>query len=424
MASPYQFPLSRDEFRRALKQGLGRALEFVKAYGLEGYQDLFLAACLKNQVFDAQCEQDRSEWLSLFIDDAPEWLTDPLYLKLCQLNPEEEESWGQWTKLALLLARRGAGEARQALYRGFRILDDGELVSAREIIELDGAKGLIWISEQLEKAAQLERSTFLGLLDFFDETHGEGTGAQAVRASKNPRLQGFLRRLDRPEPKWKHEGTPDKIPLSALEAVTKLDAYHLSRWLKSAAPEEGEILVRELGRSRDPDHLEKILFCFMNSGLPRYDPILLKLAEYPYGDVARRARWVLANHEHPDVRAKALEWLNSGLLGDGRLRAIRSVLTPADIATIEEAVASTLHRLGDDEVHDLLSDTLHLAERHDLPEVAQLLRLCYEFSPCTQCRRESINLLILRKLLPRWMARECRWDSSDSIRELVALNSP
>lgn len=423
VANPYQFPLSRDEFRRALKQGLGRALEFVEKYGLEGYRDILLAACLKNQVHDAQCEQERAEWLSKFFDGSPAWLTEPLYLKLCQLNSEEEQSWHQWTRLALLLARRGADDARRALYRGFRILEDGELVAAREIMTLDGAKGLLWISEKLDKAAQLERSTFLGLLDFFDETHGEGAGLQAVRSSKNPRLQGFLRRLDRPEPRWKQKNVSTEPPFSAREALERLDAYPLSRWLKSADPEEIESIAGELGRSRDPEVLEKILFCFMNTGLPRFDPILLKLAEYPYGDVARRARWVMANHAHPDVRSKALEWLASRRLAGGRLRALRSVLQETDLASIEEALNEALPQLDDDDTHDLLSDVLHLADTYVEHDAARLLEFCYEYSPCTQCRRESVDLLLTRDRLPDWIAHECRWDCTDSIRELVSQDT-
>lgn len=415
----YQFPLSREEFRRALKQGLGRALEFVEKHGLEDYRDVVLNSCLRSPVYDVQCEQGRAEWLASFFEGTPDWLTEPLYLKLCQLNPEEERSWNQWTSLALLLAQRGATDARRALYRGFRILDDGEIVAAREIISLDGAPGLLWTAEKLDKAAQLERSTFLGLLDYFDDVHGEGEGLKVVRASANSRLQGFLRRIERPEPKWKTGTSSPLTPLTAPEALARLTPYALQQWTKKASPDVVAFIAGQLNETRDPEILEKILFCFMNTGLPSFDPVLLRLSDYPYGEVARRARWVMSHHQHSEIREKTLLWLNSHQLLDGRLRALKGVLQARDIALIESAVAEALPSLGDDEKHDLLSDVLYLACQHSEIDMTRLLVLCYEHTPCTQTRREAVELMYSQNRLPDWIAHEGQWDCSESIRNLV-----
>jgi hypothetical protein len=52
--------LSRDGFQRALKEGRGAARMHVLAHGLDGVEDLVLRACLENQAYDRQCEDQRA----------------------------------------------------------------------------------------------------------------------------------------------------------------------------------------------------------------------------------------------------------------------------------------------------------------------------------------------------------------------------
>ena len=62
-----QRKLSKEEFFTALKRGHGRAFLHVQNFGLAGVADLVLEACLKNPVYDRQCESSRAAWLySLF----------------------------------------------------------------------------------------------------------------------------------------------------------------------------------------------------------------------------------------------------------------------------------------------------------------------------------------------------------------------
>ena len=62
-----QRKLSKEEFFTALKRGHGRAFLHAKNFGLAGVADLVLEACLKNPVYDRQCESSRAAWLySLF----------------------------------------------------------------------------------------------------------------------------------------------------------------------------------------------------------------------------------------------------------------------------------------------------------------------------------------------------------------------
>jgi hypothetical protein len=56
-------PLPRREFARALRLGLGRARIDVRRHGLEGREDLLVAACLRNPTRDTQLEGNLDGWL-------------------------------------------------------------------------------------------------------------------------------------------------------------------------------------------------------------------------------------------------------------------------------------------------------------------------------------------------------------------------
>jgi hypothetical protein len=84
--------LSRDEFEDALAKGLGRALLYVKSYGLDRVKDLVLYACLHDFSYDAQIEGSRAKWLFAMFVGSPYYLEFREAI-LAALVVEEEETW-------------------------------------------------------------------------------------------------------------------------------------------------------------------------------------------------------------------------------------------------------------------------------------------------------------------------------------------
>ncbi len=107
--------LSRDEFADAIAKGLGRALLYVKNYGLDRVKDLVLNACLQNLIFDAQLEGTRTQWLFAMFADSPYYLEfrDAITASISI----ETETWTllQLCGLAREMALRGDKIAEQAL---------------------------------------------------------------------------------------------------------------------------------------------------------------------------------------------------------------------------------------------------------------------------------------------------------------------
>ena len=63
-----EFNLKPEEFHEALQKGLGRAYLYVNKYGDSQVRDSILYYCLHNPSYDAQCEEERAEWLISLID--------------------------------------------------------------------------------------------------------------------------------------------------------------------------------------------------------------------------------------------------------------------------------------------------------------------------------------------------------------------
>jgi hypothetical protein len=61
-------PLTNDEFKRALEQGLGRAILCLKKHDPTPYKEIILETCLKDTRYDAQCEGSRVPYLMEAID--------------------------------------------------------------------------------------------------------------------------------------------------------------------------------------------------------------------------------------------------------------------------------------------------------------------------------------------------------------------
>jgi hypothetical protein len=150
--------LSGDEFRDALAKGLGRALLYVKTYGLDRVKDLVLYACLHAVSYDAQIEGSRAKWLFAMFVDSPDYLE--FRAAILAAIVVEEETWIllQLCGLAKEMALMGDSIAEQALvdfvYRRANLRaqqhgDDSiieDWIGVDELIEVRGIDALLELS--------------------------------------------------------------------------------------------------------------------------------------------------------------------------------------------------------------------------------------------------------------------------------------
>ena len=146
----YTLPLSREQFEHAVQAGLGRAVLHLRKVGIVGLEDVILAACGKHPAYDAQCEYDRTPWISALVIEAG--LEAAAAERVAQAIAQNTYTYdlSHAAGIAAALAERGSELARASLYRVFdRRATEDDWIGVEEIIGLDGLSGLLYIAREL-----------------------------------------------------------------------------------------------------------------------------------------------------------------------------------------------------------------------------------------------------------------------------------
>jgi hypothetical protein len=423
----------------------------VREFGIQGFEGLLVEACIHTQAYDPQCEGDRAPWLVKIIDAAGvEQRIVPRMLDGFHLATSDNRFWDllQLCRLAREFAGRGHEDARRALYQAFQKSSDSiDLIGGEEIVDLDGADGLIhlaqimgsWIAEQPDIA--LDDSP----LGWYDERHGDGAAIRVLEACarQDQNVAVYLRHLTQDAA----TDTPDtrrmwrcldqvRIDQDRLEERNRreqaIDASDVIRDIEDSNPEENRMKFMGWGRKANEDDLRtiasrmfaethpgrlvKYLCIFTRRPLPEFDRRLVALADHPDEDVRWRALRVLANHEHPAVRSLALDRIHSGRIGEGELRLFRKNYRSGDQILID----GVLHPPEDREVlHALVFDLTDVFGENPTSELHNAMLFVYEQSPCSNCRRKTVDALLSTKQAPGWVIRECEHDVDEDIRDAV-----
>ncbi len=353
MVSAFKLPLTKDEFKNAMKLGHGRALLHVREFGLDEYRSEFIKACVSNQVFDTQCEDSRTKWLCEFFEGSPVWLVEPLIRAYSTVNDQRDRS--QIAELLGLLARRGSHEAQNALNR-FRSPSTPDLPP---------------IVDNSEKRPHVHR-----------EKPRRASAEEFIEAAR----------------------------------LGQVSIGYCRSWSKSASTEELAILAKAVQDEDSPETLEGLLRCFMDTGLPEYWPGLLDLCEHEVHDVRWITYWVLRYHRHPDVRALAIRRLEENRIVEGEFKLFECNFEKGDAKRILGGVRR-FPDVEKYIFHSAMEDVLDVAIANSTRETLSLLVEGYEKTPCALCRRKAIEEMCKRRELPRWIAEECRQGCDFYLRE-------
>ncbi len=418
----YKLPLTRAEFAKAMELGHGRALLHVKEHGLEQFRDEFLAACVNNLVHDTQCEGSRPRWLVEFFEGVPEWLLRPLLDTYAESDCERDLY--QMAELLGLLADRGSEMAKQGLYSGFRVTHWGPLGND-ELIRLDGAAALLWMAETMGEMEQIGFQELDSLFRTYDYSYGDGESLRLLLCSSNASIQRAVRVAQTPPQApagpWPERRRPGQISAREfLEAVQGEDLLGFpGSWARKAKSEELEIVAQALRTTRETNTLQTLLRCFQGTGLPEFWEGLLALVYHEVREVRRLTPFLLQHHQHPGIRAQALERLEQNRTTEGVFKLFESNFEKGDT----KRILTALRRLPTEDTsiyHWALGDVLSVAAANPAKETLALLMFVYENTPCTNCRQKAVLEMRRRGDLPDWVAEECLYDCDFELREKLS----
>jgi len=202
-------------------------------------------------------------------------LAEQLYLRAQQRASAADLE--QRSRLCLQLARNGYPEAREALYRLFRL--GPELSAASEIMKLDGADGFRWLCQQVVLHGQEDeqRQIFEELIWCYENAAGENA-AQSVFLECQLLAPFWECRppLERPSfVSWRQkiraflslstEGVPEHISTFG----SRYFLPGLKQWSLRANRAQLEEIAQALQRESEPKNLGHLLTVFAHRSLPR-----------------------------------------------------------------------------------------------------------------------------------------------------------
>lgn len=146
-------PMTREQFARALYQGLGRPILYAHTHHTAPFADQIIQACLYNRIYDRQTDGGRAPYLTELLAATGNESSFRTPILAALADPDEDMDEELLFDLALHFARGGDAAARHAMLA--RFLDNvssGDATGAHQIAELDGPTGLCFVVEQIGAA--------------------------------------------------------------------------------------------------------------------------------------------------------------------------------------------------------------------------------------------------------------------------------
>ncbi|ATQ77840.1 hypothetical protein CR152_27555 [Massilia violaceinigra] len=452
-STPANFPerpiqstnLSRDAFAVALRHGRGAAVLHVQEHGLDGVEDLVLAACLENQCYDRQCEGSRAAWMFGFYKGTPAYgrFAEAILTAMSQSTDDYDSD--QQRELASLMGRDGDLEAAAALRAHVwgQTFSADQVLGAGAIRDLDGLPAIVEIARRLGKVLQQDPGAWVDSLHFlvdetfpFDDVFAElkrvAAGDEAVAAYVGKEEAERVAGNNRPDwstedpaasAKRRAEEFMQDNPLDAILAASTSKSGGRGRFMQFGRWASKEDLNRILARLRiesEPEACEKLLCVFRKRPLPCLDESVWALASHSSADVRNAAAVALSHTSDPRVRNLALERLGDpGFSSDysEELDLFKSNYQPGD----ETLILAALERQTVDgkEAHYLGSSAIDVCSSVDSPALAGVAEWVYRTNPCGICRQRAVEKLQEWNRLPPHIAAECRHDALEDLRELM-----
>lgn len=433
--SSTQFFLSKEQFEKALRLGLGRAYLHVREHGDDGLQDTILNYCLNDPRYDQQCEDNRAAWFLSVVD----LCADPefYYQKIIQalLDQESDDNLSQLYALCLMLAQRGNKQAEQAIYEKFDRQEFNEgFFGGDHIIELHGLDGLThvarilgqrmladeeyWCSSTYPTACELLRKDVV-------DNHLAGL------ANEEPAIAKYLQSSQEIYDAWnkpRNEDNDDhrkrtraELPLDKILKFIEEGTSHPSRCLRfgrHATEDEINIIFDKILNEGRDDQLYRALWVFRRRALPRLDSKIFDLAKSDNEKLRTAAIIALMHTSHASIRDLAIEIHNmkGAVHFADALELFRNNYQSGDHTYIEKALIET-----DDMnlVHTVGLNVLDIFGKHPKAELLKCMLWVYENTQCAHCRNSVVELLNEAKILPDTVRDECLFDSYLDTREIA-----
>lgn len=417
-------------FERAIRNGLGRAILWLREHPWQPHADAIAHACLHETSYDPQCEGGRAPYIYEIIQATQdrEHFRDTI---VSEMSRKQATDWdaGHLYTLARYLAQDGDALARQAIYEKFERNDvEQHFWSADEIVRLDGVDGFMFVLRWIGRWLKDHRDYLVDdcfLVESEDIVGKDAMASALSAAGSDPDVRRYLSAVaECRKTQLQHRSqSPDYHAFAYGELRGRLIAAGgdiprgwLFGWGKRASDDALLEAASDLLKEGD----ERILLGYVRIFALRRFPLdpgrLVQLARSPDERMAFEARVALRHVKDGGVRSLALRLIGDGQCGGDVLRLLERNFLPGD----ERLIESTLAAQPDEEAfHDVAHSAVDIFRANaDGDPSAAMLRV-YEDCRCSIGRSGAVDVLLARRLAPSWMVDECKYDSDQHIREAV-----
>ncbi len=440
MIQHFTLPLSPEAFTDALHKGLGRAMQHARTCGLAGLEQIVIDACLHDHAYDPQLEDQRADWLMnmIFSAKSQDRIVPELLSHLADPCDDYRDS-KQRSQIALGLTHRGIGSARPIVYTLLRKSRTSDVSGDEEIIALDGAEGLIHVANFL--GVQLEQDPEFYAYDIamrsFDDFHGEAKARHILDAAAfhSAAIVRYLKHVDDLAQRHTESAVDDEANSapartiwyrnqsaeSTIAEIRRTDSRYspflFTEWGRCVPAQQLVPVFNAMLTEIDTARLCKYLRVFQKAKLPTFESALLQYSDHFDESVRRLANSALSNYRHADVHSLARSRIAQGRFTENEIELLYNNFAFEDAESLERHIALPVNNFAK---HSSLFDLITLFQKNTVAECRNLMIFAYDNTPCSDCRRYAIEILLKTQQAPEWIIQECRDDAAKSIRDLFS----
>jgi hypothetical protein len=434
--------LTRREFARGLRLGLGRARIDVRRHGLAGREDLLVAVCLRNPTRDTQIEGHIDGWLlDVARDGGATAAVRRAILDAASRRIVHRRDRDQISSVLAQFALDGDRVAARALLRMIDLQVPCALLAPNAIWALGETGWRRVIRSYGRRWDEAGRFDWSWIVHAADRELGPRRMLAVLRdeRQRHARLRP-LADLVESEERAARNDHPEPTVDASLDALERLvrtrrrrDVYRdLRRWAKHASDVDRAKAWRRLIAETDGRLILRRLWAWGRQPPPTLHPRLLELAEHPIRLVRFQAASVLGKLKDARIRALAMRMLREApirAIDGGVLDLLELNARDEDAAVIDAALA---RRASREVVHNWVRGVLNVVEPLQRVEGTiafakprrsrvwtPLLVRALETSPCRACREFVLRRLVESGAATESMLREALFDANSHTRELA-----
>ncbi|BDI33558.1 hypothetical protein CCAX7_56090 [Capsulimonas corticalis] len=422
-------PASAANFELALRQGLGRAVLWLRSSAIAPDRDLIFQACRENWAYDKQSEDNRALYMADVVraTGEPEFYVPRILETL--VARDAGNSFAQLFQLAGILASEH-NDAREKLYEIFAEAPrENPRYMAQVLVDIDGLEGYLfavrgWIREPYADADCLDA---VHLLDDLETQFGAETMAAflADASSLDPAITAYHDAVRERRKRWKSDllSRPKRTEPTYEELNAMLDHPKFKsrgiwasrgRRMDDAAADR---FAADLLTEKNPDRLCRLLYLFGEYEFPSDPAPLFALSRSDNETVANAAAFALSALTDPGVRALGLSIMRGERAPWDGVRLLIYNFQHGDCAAI-------LHLLSQltaaDEIHSLGFQIYDIFDENPVAEFSDALMRLYERGMCSMCRSGVISRLATLGALSETILTEGIYDASEETRRIIA----